>query len=160
MLVDRFSTSSLIFVVLKLGLNTITDEDKKNEHALFFSFLFITDFITHWFLVYSKYLVGEETNKNENFLVRLYYSPLVLFSVCFLSELYTFTYYMSYFPNHFGEIKSHDLYDALKIAATVGLVYKNLINYMQLWASSMRIVSLDVEQKNANSEKNDSKKIK
>ena len=122
-------------------------------HAFFFGTLFIIDFVSHWFQVYSSYLVGTETHmgesKYESIFVRFYYSnQIVLFIVCFLSELYTFKFYMNFFPNHFGFIKGHDKYEVLMTIALVGAVFKNIVNVLQLVSSSQRIVGLDVKQKN------------
>jgi hypothetical protein len=58
-LLDRFSTSTLLFIVIKLGLNNIKNEEARMEHVLFFAFLFITDFVSYWFQVYSIYLIEE-----------------------------------------------------------------------------------------------------
>lgn len=66
-----------------------------------------------------------------------------------LSEFYVFTFYMSFFPQHFGEIRGHSLYPMLLKAALVGAIVKHIHNALHLWVSSIRIVGLDVQIKNA-----------
>lgn len=46
---SRFATSSLIFVVLKLGLLAIKDEWERMAFAFFFATLFLSDFVSYWF---------------------------------------------------------------------------------------------------------------
>ena len=65
-LVDRFCTSTLIFAVVKLTLNYVTGEERRMEHVLFFSFLFILDFVSYWFQVYSLYLIDENNAGSDH----------------------------------------------------------------------------------------------
>jgi phosphatidylglycerophosphate synthase len=150
-LMDRFCTESLIFVVLKLGLASIKEEGERNWHGFYFATLFLIDFITYWFLIYSKYLVsdGLKPHRETNVLIQLYNNPVVLFVVSLLSELYVFIFYMQYFPDHFINVLNHNSFNLLVALATGGVIFKNLINLLFLAASSTRIVTLDVDQKNA-----------
>lgn len=46
---SRFATSSLIFVVLKLGLANIAEEFERMSFAFMFGCLFLSDFVSYWF---------------------------------------------------------------------------------------------------------------
>jgi hypothetical protein len=48
-LMARFATSSLIFVVLKLGLEAIKDEWERMSFAFVFASIFLSDFVSYWF---------------------------------------------------------------------------------------------------------------
>lgn len=48
-LLGRFNTESLIFVVLKLGLLNIKDDKEVMCFTLLFVSLFLSDFISYWF---------------------------------------------------------------------------------------------------------------
>ena len=61
-LMNRFATSSLIFVVLKLGLEAIHEEWERMAFAFIFASLFLSDFVSYWFQVYSSYLLDEESH--------------------------------------------------------------------------------------------------
>ena len=63
---SRFATSSLIFVVLKLGLINIPEEYERMSFAFFFSCLFLSDFVSYWFQVYSAYLLDEEPHMSPS----------------------------------------------------------------------------------------------
>ena len=78
-LIDRFCTETLIFVVLRLGLYSIKDEGERNYHGFYFATLFLIDFVTYWFLVYSKYLVsdGLKPENESNMIIRIYNTPVV-----------------------------------------------------------------------------------
>jgi phosphatidylglycerophosphate synthase len=65
-LMSRFATSSLIFAVLKLGLANIQDEGERMSFAFLFGSLFLSDFVSYWFQVYSSYLLDEESHKTPN----------------------------------------------------------------------------------------------
>jgi hypothetical protein len=62
----RFATSSLIFVVLKLGLEAIKDEWERMSFAFLFASIFLGDFVSYWFQVYSSYLLDEESHVTPN----------------------------------------------------------------------------------------------
>jgi len=107
--------------------------------------------------------VGDEGHKaerkEENILLRLYYKPVVLFAVCFLNEFYVFKYYMGFFSKYFFPMRWNLIYPALVSASCFGAAYKTLVNFIMLWESSMRIIGLDVEQKN-NPAKKESEEVK
>jgi hypothetical protein len=65
----RFATSSLIFVVLKLGLEVIKDEWERMSFAFLFASIFLGDFVSYWFQVYSSYLLDEESHVTPNAIV-------------------------------------------------------------------------------------------
>lgn len=114
-LVDRFATSTIIFAVLKLGLLNIPDESDRMIHSFFFGSLFIIDFVSHWFQVYSNYLIGyeshHEASKYESKIVNFYYSSqIVLFVTCVLAELYIVKFYINFFPKEFETIINHQHY--------------------------------------------------
>lgn len=80
--------------------------------------------------------------------MRVYYKRPVLFLICLLNELYVLNFYMSFFPKDFFIVRWNSLYSVVVAASMAGAIYKNLVNVIMLWESSMRIVSLDVKQKN------------
>ena len=66
----------------------------------------------------------------------------------FLSEVYTFSYYMKFFPKEFSFVHSHPLYSTFMQVALGGAILKIVHNLLHIWVSSLRIVGLDVENKN------------
>lgn len=152
-LVSRFATTSLIFVVLKLGVTQIGDESERMSFSLFFGTLFLSDFVSAWFQVYSAYLLDEEPHKTPNaflsFALGVLRIPMVNFAMCGLSELYVFTYYVSFFPKEFASVINHPQYNLIVWIAAAGILLKNIHNVIHLYVSSIRIVKLDVAQKNA-----------
>lgn len=56
-LMSRFATESLIFVVLKLGILNIKDDNEVMCFTLLFVTFFLSDFVSYWFQVYSSYLL-------------------------------------------------------------------------------------------------------
>ena len=103
-LMTRFATSSLIFVVLKLGLEAIKDEYERMSFAFFFSCLFLSDFVSYWFQVYSSYLLDEESHVTPNALVQGFLRFLKIAPVAgvmnLLAELYIVDHYLAFFHNH------------------------------------------------------------
>lgn len=100
----RFATSSLIFVVLKLGLETIKDEYERMSFAFFFACLFLSDFVSYWFQVYSSYLLDEQTEDSPYFLLSfvlaILKSPLINGSMNFMAEMYVVDHYLAFFSGH------------------------------------------------------------
>ena len=74
--------------------------------------------------------------------------PLIDLAMTGLAELYIFGKYMSFFPNHFSQIKAIPNFDLVLNIAVYGMMLKTFHNVLHLWESSMRIVGLDVETKN------------
>lgn len=100
-LMSRFATSSLIFVVLKLGLANIPEEFERMSFAFFFGSLFLSDFVSYWFQVYSSYLLDEEPHSSPNALLsttlKVLRFPLIHLAMTVLAEFYVFNTYMSFF---------------------------------------------------------------
>lgn len=65
-LMSRFATSSLIFVVIKSGISTFPIEEERMQFTFLFGCLFLSDFVSYWFQVYSAYLLDEEPHKSPN----------------------------------------------------------------------------------------------
>lgn len=146
-LMSRFATESLIFVVLKLGILNIKDDQEVMRFTLLFVTFFLSDFVSYWFQVYSSYLLDQESHVTSNPAIqatlKLYKNPLVNFTVTALSEFFTFSFYMSFFPNQFKFVTAHPSYNIILQLALVGAILKNLHNLLHLWTSSIRIVGLD-----------------
>ena len=110
-LMTRFGTETLIFVVIKLGIANYAQEKERMEFAFFFSCIFLSDFISYWFQVYSAYLLDTPPHNSKNILVKTILSilhfPLIDLAMTGLAEIYVFSYYISFFPNHFADIKNH-----------------------------------------------------
>lgn len=72
------------------------------KFTLLFVTFFLSDFVSYWFQVYSSYLLDQESHVSPNpviqGLLKLFKNPLVNFAMTALSEFFTFTYYMSFFP--------------------------------------------------------------
>ena len=100
----RFATSSLIFVVLKLGLEAIKDEWERMSFAFLFASIFLSDFVSYWFQVYSSYLLDEESHVTPNALVQGLLRFLKVAPVAgimnLLAELYIVDHYLAFFHNH------------------------------------------------------------
>jgi len=137
---------------MKLGLTQIQIEEEKLMFTFLFACLFLTDFVSYWFQVYSSYLLDQESHKTSNTLIQgfLYFlkNPLVSFTMTFLAEAYTFSYYMKFFPKEFSFVHSHPLYSTFMQVALGGAILKIVHNLLHIWVSSLRIVGLDVENKN------------
>jgi len=103
-LMTRFATSSLIFVVLKLGLEAIKDEWERMSFAFLFASIFLSDFVSYWFQVYSSYLLDEESHVTPNPLVQGLLRFLKVAPVAgimnLLAELYIVDHYLAFFHNH------------------------------------------------------------
>ena len=103
-LMTRFETSSLIFAVLKLGLEAIKVESERMSFAFFFSSLFLSDFVSYWFQVYSSYLLDEESHivpiKPLQTILHLLKFPIVSHLMNAAAELYVVDHYIAFFPGH------------------------------------------------------------
>jgi len=149
---SRFQTSSLLFIVLKLGLEAIQDESERMGFAFFFASLFLSDFVAQWFIVYSSYLLDEEPHETPSPLLR---TVLILLGkigtpVYLMSELYVVDHYLAFFGGHPLQVAltTHKSYGVFLQAVFVGLVVQHLHNVLHLFVSAVRIVKLDVRQKN------------
>lgn len=103
-LMNRFATSSLLFVVLKLGLEAIKDEWERMSFAFFFASLFLSDFVSYWFQVYSSYLLDEESHvtpiKPLQVILRILKIPVIAIVMELLSECYILDHYLAFFYSH------------------------------------------------------------
>ena len=151
---SRFATSSLIFAVLKLGLEAIKDEWERMSFAFFFASLFLSDFVSYWFQVYSSYLLDEESHitpiKPLQTILYLLKLPVISLIMNATAEIYVLDHYLAFFPGHpiFNWVTSHPLYSVLATASFFGLLVKHGHNVAHLLVSAIRIVKLDVRQKN------------
>ena len=156
---SRFATSSLIFAVLKLGLEAIKDEWERMSFAFFFASLFLSDFVSYWFQVYSSYLLDEESHvtpiKPLQTILYILKLPVISLLMNATAELYVVDHYLAFFPAHplHTLFTSHALYAVLVKAAFFGLLVKHGHNVSHLLVSAIRIVKLDVRQKNEESAK-------
>jgi hypothetical protein len=127
-------------------------QDEKMSFCLFFSCLFLTDFVSYWFQVYSSYLLDQESHITPNPMIqaflKLLKNPIMSFIMNTLAEIYTFSFYMKFYPNHFEEIRQHPMYPFLMQFALYGAILKIIHNSIHIWVSSIRIVGLDVKTKN------------
>jgi hypothetical protein len=150
----RFATSSLIFVVLKLGLEAIKDEWERMSFAFMFASLFLSDFVSYWFQVYSSYLLDEESHVTPNPILqgflKLLKFPLIAGLMNLLSELYIIDHYLAFFHSHPLEqsLTQHPKYSLFLQVTLAGVILKNVHNVLHLLVSAVRIVKLDVRQKN------------
>jgi len=103
-LMTRFATSSLIFVVLKLGLEVIKDEWERMSFAFMFASIFLSDFVSYWFQVYSSYLLDEESHVTPNPLIQGFLRLLKVAPVAglmnLLAELFIIDHYLAFFSGH------------------------------------------------------------
>ena len=77
MLTDRASTTALMCVFIKL----------MPEHWYVFTYLIVSDIVSHWFQTYAKLLEGKVTHKgSDNFLLNHYYSFPALLICCVANE--------------------------------------------------------------------------
>ncbi|CDW80689.1 cdp-diacylglycerol-inositol 3-phosphatidyltransferase [Stylonychia lemnae] len=151
-LMNRFATESLIFAVLKLGITNIQNDSEKMKFTLLFGSLFLSDFVSNWFQVFSSYLIDQPSHKSSNpvlsILLKIFTFPVVNFAITTLSEAYTYSFYLSFFPDQYKVLSSHPQYELLLKVALAGAVLKNIQNFIHLSAASLRIVGIDVKQKN------------
>ena len=100
---SRFATSSLIFVVLKLGIEAIKDDWERMSFSFFFASLFLSDFVSYWFQVYSSYLLDEESYVSpiKLFEVILWFLmlPGVSFIMTLFAELFVVDHYLAFFSD-------------------------------------------------------------
>ena len=149
-LMTRFATSSLIFVVLKLGLEVIKDEWERMSFAFLFASIFLGDFVSYWFQVYSSYLLDEESHVTPNPIVQGFLRFLKVAPVAgvmnLLAELYIVDHYLAFFHNHpmQRELTGHQHYPLFLQATLAGIVLKSAHNVLHLAVSAIRIVKLDV----------------
>ena len=153
-LMSRFATSTLIFAVMKLGLEAIKDEWERMSFAFFFASLFLSDFVSYWFQVYSSYLLDEESHitsiKPLQIVLYILKLPVISLLMNATAELYVLDHYLAFYPGHpiFNWVTAHPLYPVLVSASFVGLIVKHGHNVAHLLVSAIRIVKLDVRQKN------------
>lgn len=153
-LMSRFATSTLLFAVLKLGLLAIKEEWERMSFAFFFASLFLSDFVSYWFQVYSSYLLDEESHhtsiKPLQWILYTLKLPLVSLLMTLLCECFVVDHYLAFFSGHplFIIVTSHALYPTLVTLSVVGAVVKHSHNVAHLFVSAVRIVKLDVNQKN------------
>lgn len=153
-LMTRFATSSLIFVVLKLGLEVIKDEWERMSFAFMFASIFLSDFVSYWFQVYSSYLLDEESHVTPNALIQGFLRLLKVAPVAGLmnlfAELFILDHYLAFFHGHPIEqhLTRHEKYSLFLSLTLAGIILKNVHNVMHLLVSAIRIVKLDVRQKN------------
>jgi hypothetical protein len=146
----RFATSSLIFVVLKLGLEVIKDEWERMSFAFLFASIFLGDFVSYWFQVYSSYLLDEESHVTPNALVQGFLRFLKIAPVAgamnLLAELYIVDHYLAFFHNHpiQSKLTGHEHYGLFLQVTWAGVILKSVHNVLHLIVSAVRIVKLDV----------------
>jgi len=73
---------------------------------------------------------------------------MISFAMNYLAELFTFSYYMKFFPREFYPILKHEDFTFFMQIALAGAILKIFHNILHLWVSSLRIVALDVSIKN------------
>lgn len=152
---SRFATSSIIFAVLKLGLAAIPDESERMEFAFWFATIFLIDFCSYWFQVYSSYLLDEESHvcpiKPLELTLWFLKLPVVSLVMTLLAELYIVDHYLAFFPGHPLQVllTGHPQYELFVQIVSWGAALKVAHNSAHLLVSAIRIVKLDVNQKNA-----------
>jgi phosphatidylglycerophosphate synthase len=153
-LMSRFATSSIIFAVLKLGLEAISEEWERMAFAFFFASLFLSDFVSYWFQVYSSYLLDEESHvtpiKSLEGLLWALKLPGISLIMNLLAELFVVDHYLAFFPGHPHQVllSTHPSYHLFLKLAWAGMALKTFHNVCHLLVSAVRIVKLDVAQKN------------
>ena len=127
--------------------------------------IFILDFVSSWFRVYSIYLAGPRTekvsNSVENFVLYFYRKSLLgNFLITLLAEVWVTTYLVEFSKPgsalHF--YYTHGLFLSVRSIAMVGAYYRIASLLIELKQAFYRIIDLDVEDYQAKAlKKSDSK---
>jgi len=126
------TTSTGFFIIAKLGCERIYSDSGKMNHMLIVGALFFSDFVSHWFQVHSAYSSGDAShkgkNKNENIILWMYYNTHLLLFLCLAAEIYTGSFYFTYFKEEFSYMLNHPFYLPFMYMCTAGALLKNGIN--------------------------------
>ena len=135
MLTDRMSTLVLMIVLSHLY-----------PHLWgIFASLIVLDIVSHWCQMYSKVAQQKTTHKGSmNPLLNFYYTfPYALLTFCIGNELFFITLYLLSYP-HYEMIRIG--YTILMYLSFPIMLWKQLMNIIQLYDSCNEICALDLQQ--------------
>ena len=111
----------------------------------FFAFLVVLDTVSHWFQMITTLLQGKATHKGSdtNALLNFYYNfPYALLVCCCGNELFVMTLYM----------QAHWAHPALTYTAWACFpvfVFKQFMNFVQLYDAAGKLTAIDAAEYNA-----------
>ena len=139
MMTDRCATISMLVLLGHLY---------GSYYLCFFVFNGILDMVSHWYQMYTCVLIGASTHKagdkNETFLVRIYYMKYFLFTCVLGAELTSILFYL--------KIQMPDLYRITPViqyihyCAFAIFSYKQMISVFQLKKSLSRLLDIDLNK--------------
>mmetsp|Transcript_39225 Transcript_39225/g.77117 ORF Transcript_39225/g.77117 Transcript_39225/m.77117 type:complete len:215 (-) Transcript_39225:235-879(-) len=144
MLTDRMSTAVLLIVLSHLY----------KDYWGFYAFLVVLDIVAHWFQMYSSMACGKTSHKGGgNFLLQFYYSfPFLLIS-CAGNEMFLVGLYLRKQDSVMWVLNT-PVTTQLTIEYAVLLflcpifMFKQFMNFVQLWDSVANLLHLDASEKN------------
>jgi len=136
MLTDRMSTATLL-IVLSHQYSSVWG---------FFAFLVVLDIVSHWYQMYIKALLGENTHKDsKNPLLKFYYTfPYALLVFCVGNELFLICLYLLPF------FKDAQIGGMIEMTAYISFPIffgKQFMNFVQLYDAAGEVAALDYPNK-------------
>jgi len=140
MLTDRMSTATLLVVLALLY----------RQWWGFFAFLIVLDIVSHWYQMYSKATSGARSHKgSRNPWLNFYYTGRhVLLVCCVGNEFCLVSFYVAAFT-HGPAIATFGAWtigavDAVMILSFPIFVFKQLMNFVQLYDAASEIAARDL----------------
>ncbi|TDH69414.1 hypothetical protein CCR75_002854 [Bremia lactucae] len=140
MVTDRCSTAGLLVVLSHLY----------PKYMLFFLYLLILDFSSHWYHMYSSRGHHKVISAKRNILLRFYYGFYPFFGFCCVgAELFYILLYVLHFnPTLLLPVFNIPVLQLCYYVCLPACVSKNLINLAQLCSAAHSIASEDVANAN------------
>jgi len=134
MLTDRMGTC-VLFVILALLYE---------KYWAFFAFLIVLDTVSHWFQMITTLLLGKTSHKGSesSMLLNFYYSHPTLLIACCGNEIFIMALYLM---AHFD----HPAIFYTAVACFPIFLFKQLMNFVQLFDCTNKLVEIDAKEYNA-----------
>ena len=140
MVTDRASTACLCIVLGALYPDRVP----------LFCALIMLDLFSHWYQTYTSLVAGKGSHKGStNWLVNVYYSRKVLFTVCAATELWYMSMYMMHFTPGPALVLPLEpevtisMWPAMLYVCTPLFLFKQLTNVVQLYVAMSDLVAED-----------------
>lgn len=140
MVVDRCTTACLLVIL----------SHQYKKQMFMYSCLIALDFGSHWFHMYASATAGghhkaDDTNKDKNFVVRMYYGNYFFFGYCCVGqEFFYILQYILYFEPE-AALGSVTLADVCYYGMGPAFVFKQIANVAQMCSATDMLIKAEFE---------------
>lgn len=133
MVIDRIATATMYLIMMRLAVIK-TEDDIRVYYVMLFGFLFMVDFVSHFFHVSHVYATGEQTHKEQkDTILKIYYWKPCLTITVGLQEFFSLYIYMTFFPEEFAPLLAHEYVSyVFYTSIAIGVLFKAWTNYLHL----------------------------